>query len=89
MSARMLYLARIAPSCDAWRGWRARDLLTEVCGRAPMWSAQLGAWTAGPWRTADAVALWESRGGWIQEVSEHDLLAKAAADRAERRGELW
>lgn len=87
--ARVIRLAHIAPSCDAWRGYLARELLTEVCGRPPMWAGRLRAWTAGPWRTPDAIALWESRGGWVETVDEEDLLRMADADRAERRGELW
>ena len=96
MSVRVLQLAHITPSCDAWRGHGARELLSEVCaGRPPLWTARLRAWTAGPWRTADAVALWELRGGWIEIVDEAHLLRLAGheidslkAAHAEARGML-
>lgn len=96
MSARVLQLAHVTPSCDAWRGYGAYDLLAEVCSRPPVRLTRLGAWSAGPWRTADAVALWESRGGQVEIVDEEHLLrlAGSAVDRlraahAEARGELF
>ena len=96
MSARVLHLAHASPSCDLWRGFGAYELLREVTGRPPLFSARTRSWTAGPWRTADAVALWESRGGYVELVDEAHLLRLAGhevdrllAAHAEARGELF
>jgi hypothetical protein len=96
MSARVLQLAHVSPSCDLWRGYGAYELLREVSGRAPLFSARTRAWTCGPWRTADAIALWESRGGQVEIVDEAHLLRLAGhevdglkAAHAEARGALW
>lgn len=96
MSARTLQLAHITPSCDAWRGYGAREILAETAGRPPLWSSLLHAWTIGPWRSPDAVALAEARGYFVEPVDEAHLLrlagheaGKVKAAYAEARGELW
>lgn len=95
MSVRVLHLAHITPSCDLWRGFGAYELLREISGRAPLFSSRTRAWTCGPWRTPDAIALWESRGGVVELVDEAHLLRLAGhqidalkAAHAESRGML-
>lgn len=96
MSTRVLQVANASPSCDLWRGFGAYELLREISGRAPLFSARTRTWTCGPWRTPDAIALWESRGGRVEIVDEAHLLRlaghevdKLQAAHAMSRGELW
>lgn len=96
MSARVLQVAHATPSCDYFRGYGSRELLTEVLGRAPLWGSRVRAWSIGPWHTPDAIALAESRGWRVEIVDEAHLKRLAGheidgikAAHAESRGELW
>lgn len=97
MSARVVQVAHISPSCDYWRGYGTRELLVEALGgRAPLWGSRVRAWHCQPRTSADALAIAESRGWQVEEIDEAHLLRLAGievdaarAAHAESRGELW
>ena len=96
MSAWVLQVAHVSPSCDYWRGHGSRELLTEVAGgRVPLWGSRVRAWHCQPATTAEALALAESRGWWVEIIDEAHLLRLAGVEvdavraaHAESRGML-
>lgn len=96
MSARVVQVARISPSCDYWRGYGSRELLAEVSGRVPVWGPRVRAWHCQPSTSADAMALAESWGWRVEVINEAHLLTLAGAEvdavkaaHAESIGALW
>lgn len=63
MSARRQLRVRIVSSCCAYvRGYGARQLLTELRGRVPMYSTSRAAWVVQERTARDLIAIAESRG---------------------------
>jgi hypothetical protein len=59
---RRLEVEYASPSCVLMRGPGARELITEVRGRAPVWATLSRAWVCQPSTAVDVVALAEMRG---------------------------
>lgn len=91
MTARTLQVAfpPDAPSCAWVRGFGARELLTDVTHRAPLFGSRVRAWCAQPHTARNAIALAESRGWHVEIVSEAHLLRLAGVEVADERGRLW
>jgi len=49
-------------SCAYVSGYGSRELLTEMRGRAPIWSATVRAWATTPRTARDLIAVAEDRG---------------------------
>lgn len=91
MSARLLQVAfpTAAPSCAYLRGFGARELVTEIRGRAPVYGTRVRAWAVQPQTARDVIAVAEARGWRVEVVTEEHLLRLAGVEVAEKRGELW
>lgn len=83
MSAPTLEVCPVNRNLTVVRGWFARDLLTELTGRAPLWLSISRGWCTTPKVAADLIAAAERR-GWTVTHVEHDEQAEAHA-----RGVLW
>lgn len=96
MSPRVLYVTFVNRSCAYLRGHGARELLTDLRGRPPVYGARVRAWHCQPSTAHDAIAMAESRRWAVEIVSEADLLRMAGHEadedrqaRAHARGELF
>lgn len=96
MSARTLYVAFVTQACAYLRGYGARELLTDLRGRPPIYGTRVRAWHCQPSTAHDAMALAQSRGWNVEIVSETDLLRMAGrevdeirAEHAASKGRLW
>lgn len=96
MTARVLYVAFVNRNCAYLRGHGARELLTDLRGRPPVYGTKVRAWHCQPSTAYDAIALAESRRWTVEIVSESDLLRMAGHEadeirqaHAHARGELF
>lgn len=89
MSARTMYVAFPTPASALLRGYGARELLTEIRGRSPVYATRTRAWCCQPHTARDAIAVAEARNWHVQVVPEEHLLRLAGIEVAEERGQLW
>lgn len=60
--SRRLEVAFVNDSCAHVRGYGSRELLTDLRGRAPVWSTRSRAWVCQPGTARDLIAVAEARG---------------------------
>ncbi|UDY22398.1 hypothetical protein [Nocardioides sp. Kera G14] len=60
-------------------GYGSREMLTELRGRAPMWSTIRKAWTTTPKTARDLIAMAEARGRRVV-ISDADQLELLGGD---------
>lgn len=71
----------VSPSCAYVSGYGARELITELKGRPPVWSSLGRAWVVQPCTARDVIAVAESR-RYLVTVTEGDPVDLS-------RGRLW
>lgn len=62
---RRLTITTVTPSLAVVSGYGSRDLVTELRGRAPMFSSNPRGWVIQPASIADLTALAELRGFYV------------------------
>ena len=82
MSARLLVTFENQNAATV-AGWRSRELLEELTGRAPLYMPLRRGWYTRPKTARDLIAVAQSR-GWAVEIGQPDEHAAAHA-----RGVLW
>ena len=89
MSQRTLTLAFVTSSCAYVRGYGARDLITELRRRPPVWATRARAWVVQPHTAKDLIALAEQRGYDIVVTTETELPAAPETPDAPAEAVLW
>lgn len=83
MSSPRITVTFEGPHAATVAGWRGRELLEELTGRAPLWMPLRGGWYTRPKTARDLIAVCEKR-GWNVDLGTHDEQVAAHA-----KGQLW